>query len=524
LLPLLFTGGAVIEESASLALPLSLSISISTTLQVVAGDPYPAVGYEIAFHDPPLTALPTWTQIEGAKVRGVSTTRGRSYEFDRFETGTLHGTLSNRASEFSPENSLSPYAPIKSTRPVRLRLGWDNVTYPVFRGISEGYPQAYPGSGFDAVVEQDVNDMFYALNNARFTPGSTTLATTMSGGVAQNTEELITVASDALPMPQTVPFTISVAGLTPDWPAEEMEVVNISLFHGLPNVYHVVRTAETTYEHPFGAAITTNTASFGEALSGERIRQVLEAVGFDSSWYDLDEGQSLIAPSEDLANVSPLEHINLIAAAEFGRFFVSRSGLFTFRDRHSVIVDHLTPVMTFGFSGGQVPFSLSAPLEHSEEKLYNRVRITIQGGDYDGQIVDVSDPASIEDHFERIFERTFPYALLNDAESAAAFVLARNSGDTLRLSAITVQGVREPATLWPLLLAREIGDRCRFIYQPRGGGDVIDKDVAIDGISHRFEPNYHEIAFQCTEVDANQYWILGVAGYSELGQTTWLGF
>ena len=243
-------------------------------------------------------------------------------------------------------------------------------------------------------------------------------------------------------------------------------------------------------------------------------------------WWDLEQGQSLIAPSENLAQVSPLEHINLVTAAEFGRFFVSREGKFAFRDRHSVVVDNLTPAFVFkdGATGSQVPYVLEAPLEHTEEKLYNRVRITIRGGDYDGQVVDVSDQDSIDDHFERIFEREFPYANLNDAESAAAFVLTRNSEDTLRLPAISVQGASNPSVLWPLLLSREIGDRATFRYQPVGGGSEIVKDVAIESISHRKSISDHAVIFQCSEVDSTNYWILGLAGYTELDSTTRVGF
>jgi hypothetical protein len=64
----------------------------------------------------------------------------------------------------------------------------------------------------------------------------------------------------------------------------------------------------------------------------------------------------------------------------------------------------------------------------------------------------------------------------------------------------------------------------RFLYQPEGGGDPIDKDLAIDGISHAIRPGDHVVRFQCSEVDSNEYWILGLAGYGELGQTTWAGF
>jgi hypothetical protein len=494
----------------------------------VPSEQYPEVMYEVGFTSQPLDISPAWFDLsDRLRVPGGSIKRGRSYEFDRQETGTLAVALDNRDSALSPENSASAYYPLRSTRPARVTFVWDDVSYSAFYGISEGYPQDFPGLGFDALVSQQASDYLYALNNSRFTPGQTTLLDALPAS-PQNTEEWVHVASISLPLPQVAPFTITVAGLTSEWPTEEMEVLEIYPPEIDPHWYFVRRTSETTYEHPVGAAVTTEVVNFEQAYSGERIRQVLESVGFDSGWYDLDEGQSLIAPSENLANASPLEHINLIAEAEFGRFFVDRAGFFRFKDRHAVIVENLTPVLTFRDvltpTGTEANYRLEGPLEHSEEKLYNRVRITIQGGDYDGQIVDVADQASIDEHFERIFERTYPYALLNDAESAAAYVLARNSEDTLRIPGVTVFGAREPSRLWPLLLGRELGERVRFRMQPKGGGDEVDKDMVIEGISHAFAPGEHVVTFECSEVDATQYWILGLPGYSELGVTTRIGF
>lgn len=512
----------VYAETGTLAADTSLSGNRQDTASVTVANRLPSVTYQVAFTSPPLTLGPAWEDLS-SRLRELGTRRGRAYEFDRVETGTMSGRLSNNDAELTPANTASQYAPILSTRPVRAILQWE-IPYDAFRGITEGFPQTYQSFGKDAFVQLQAADLFYGLNNSRFIPGSTTLTAAMAAGVPQNTEETITVSSTALPMPQAVPFDIRVAGLTDEWPVENMTVTEIVS----ATEWLVTRSDEITYEHPVGAAVETDAVSFGQALSGERIRQVLERVGFDANWYDLDAGQSVMAESGNLAGVNPLEHINLIAEAEFGRFFVSRAGRFTFRDRHSIILDHMSAVFTFrdgaDIPGGEMPFVLEGEISHAEDKLYNRVKITIDGGPYDGQIVDIANQDSIDEHFERVFEKTYPYANLNDAESAAQYVLARFAEAQLRLPAIAVRGALSPTELWPKLLAREIGDRVGFIYQPEGGGDPIDKDLAIDGISHSVTPGDHVVRFQCTEVDANQYWILGEAGFSELGQTTVLGF
>lgn len=509
-LTIAYSTAAPVRGSATF--PIAMNFSSAWTHAAL--DQYPDPVYEVAFDSQPLTANPVWETLT-TRVRGLLTTRGRSYEFDRMETGTMAAGLDNRDAHLSPANSASPYAPLRATRPVRATLNWTSP-YPLFRGITEGYPQAYPGLGKDAVVGLQANDLFYGLNRTRFTPGSTQVTSALAI-VAVGTVETVNVVSTALPMPQVVPFTVTVnEGSVAE---EELTVTQI-----VSATQYLVSRGASPQEHGIGSPVTTQTVSFGEALSGERIRQVLERVGFDATWYDLDAGQSLMAGSEDLASVNPLEHINLIVEAEFGRFFASREGKFTFRDRHSVILDFLTPVATFAdyslVVADEIPYRIEGALEHSEEKLYNRVKITIS----DGTVVDISDQASIDEHFERTFERSWPYANLNDAVSAAHFILARNSEVTLRLPKLTVHPANDPNILWPLVLAREIGDRCRFRYQPEGGGDEIDQEVIIEGIGHDIRPKHHAVSFQLTEADPNDYWILGLAGYGELGQTTWAAF
>ena len=489
----------------------------TTATAVPAVSKYPTLSYQIAFTSPPLADQPAWVNL-GDRVRSLGTTRGRSYEFDRMETGTMRSVLDNRDSALSPDNSGSPYAPIKSTRPVRAILNWDQP-YPLFRGISDGYPQAYPHVGADALVDLPAGDLFYGINNSRFTTGQTSLTVPLQI-VPAATEETITVSSTALPMPQVTPFEIIVdEGIT-----GREETMTVTAILG-PTSYRVTR-GESPQEHLLpseaNAPITTRVFSIGEQMAGERIRTVLDHLGYPAGILDLDAGRSLMTATEDLAATNPLEHINLIAEADFGRFFVSADGKFTYRDRQSLYVDHLTPDITFSTS--DVPYSLDGALEHSDEKLYNRVKITIRGGNYDGLVVDVSDPASITEHFERVYERTFPYANPNDATAAAQYVLSHSAETTVRVPGIVVQGVKNPSTLWPQILSREIGDRARFRYQPQGGGTEIDRQLVVDGISHAIQPERHAVTFRCTEVSDLDYWILGRAGYTELGSTTRLGF
>ncbi len=107
---------------------------------------FPTVTVEVAFATAPLAAVPTWTNItsfvewkEGAKV-----TRGRTYETEQIQPGTLSLTLNNADGRFTPGNTASPYYPnVKSNRRIRVRATWNSITYALFDGYIDSWPVAW---------------------------------------------------------------------------------------------------------------------------------------------------------------------------------------------------------------------------------------------------------------------------------------------------------------------------------------------------------------------------------------------
>jgi hypothetical protein len=63
--------------------------------------PFPIAGVFIAWNDGPYVANPAWTEITNY-VRAISTRRGRSDDFEQFDTGTAQLVLDNRARTFDP--------------------------------------------------------------------------------------------------------------------------------------------------------------------------------------------------------------------------------------------------------------------------------------------------------------------------------------------------------------------------------------------------------------------------------------
>lgn len=103
------------------------------------------------------TAL-TWTVISddqpgSSRLKEMVCKRGRSDELRDAETGTLTGVLRNQDRRFDPANTVSPYYPnIKPVKQVRLLATISGVTYPLWRGDVQEWPQEWNARENDTVL------------------------------------------------------------------------------------------------------------------------------------------------------------------------------------------------------------------------------------------------------------------------------------------------------------------------------------------------------------------------------------
>ncbi len=118
---------------------------------------------QVAFDDGALVASPTWTTIP---ARAIRVSRGRSDETQRFGPGTATVVVPNDDRLFDPSYSSGTYfGKLLPMRQLRVRATWNAVTYDIFRGHVEGWPQKYDPSNRDAYVELVANDLLTYLSN-----------------------------------------------------------------------------------------------------------------------------------------------------------------------------------------------------------------------------------------------------------------------------------------------------------------------------------------------------------------------
>lgn len=125
----------------------------------------PTLTVEIGFASDPLDDPQTWTDVS-AYVRSVTTHRGRSTELDTFSPGTATVVLSNRDRRFDPEHASGPnYGNLLPNKAIRITCTYAAVSYPVFYGFVDGWPQTY--NQLDATVALTCTDAFKLFSRRR---------------------------------------------------------------------------------------------------------------------------------------------------------------------------------------------------------------------------------------------------------------------------------------------------------------------------------------------------------------------
>jgi hypothetical protein len=139
---------------------------------------------------------------------------------------------------------------------------------------------------------------------------------------------------------------------------------------------------------------------------------------------------------------------------------------------------------------------------------------------YNAQTVTETDAAAVAQFSQRVFTDTMP--LVNDEEEArqaAAFELSVRGPFAARFERVRMIA-RSDTDLQ--LAAREIGDVVRVVDE----GLSHDTDYVILGERHTLKHGLknHEVEWVVEPVNRYTAWLLGEAGYSELGTTTKVGF
>ena len=262
-----------------------------------------------------------------------------------------------------------------------------------------------------------------------------------------------------------------------------------------------------------------NNAGEIEELSGARVGNVLDELNWPAGDRDIDAGQSLLRATGSQENVNSLAHLHEVQRSELGIIFQAGDGDIQFQDRHARLKEpFLTSQATFGDDGGEHKYS-TIDLSLDDQFIFNDVRLQRTGGSE--QVAD--DASSQADFAKRSLVRQ-GLLLTSDSEVSdqAEFLLSQFKSPALRSKFIELKPRRDPDNLFPFCLDFDISTRITV----RLNQSSVDKDYHIEGITHSYNGQVRDwtTKWQLSDASKTDYWILGTAGYSEIGETTTLAF
>lgn len=269
---------------------------------------------------------------------------------------------------------------------------------------------------------------------------------------------------------------------------------------------------------------TTGAAPWANDTTGARVTRVLDLVGWRSADRSIETGASTLGPApSNVEGASALDHLLAVEQTEQGRFFIDGQGRACFFSRN-----HETSVaVEASFTDGEIDH---LEFDYSESNLVNDCTVTRVGG----LPQRAQDAASIAAYWRMSESMSgLLYSTDNEAKAMAEWRVANLAEPTLRPSALTFKPLINLPSLFPRVLARELGDRVSITKTL--AGDDIEVDAVIEGITHDFRGGMHwDTSWNLSPLQygqfgpggggGNTYWTLDHPTLSRLDSNNRLGF
>jgi len=254
-----------------------------------------------------------------------------------------------------------------------------------------------------------------------------------------------------------------------------------------------------------------------QELSSVRIANILDEIGWSSSKRDLQTGVLDVQAVSD--DNDALTALRLTSQSEGGQLFMAKDGDVKFYNRRTLYLNQ-TSAGTIGVGAGEIPYN-DVALNFDNVLLRNDWRITRVGGTE--QIA--QDTASISKYGSRVVKRTGQLQVSDDDALSVAIQNETSFGEVgIRVDSM-VFSPKSNTIIWTHALGAELFDRYT-VKVPMPNGDTLETAVNIQRVAHKIDAKNKTWTWTINTSPANEIgaWLLGIAGNSELGVTTRLGF
>jgi hypothetical protein len=280
-------------------------------------------------------------------------------------------------------------------------------------------------------------------------------------------------------------------------------------------------------------------SSESEELSGLRIANLLD----QAQWVNGGSaGAVSVAGYRDIDNTSDNETVPAktyattldvllqsqdIETAEIGSFFVSRSGVMTFKNRINRVSQFASIAATFSdtsTSSGRVKYN-QVDFQLEDLDITNRIDTAIASG---AAGTTQNDTDSQTKYGIRSLTQTgLMLTATSDANSWAEYQIGRLAEPANRVKSIKLIPQEQDA-LWSVALQAELGNAF-IVERTPAAGNAISSTVICERITHEGRGAMWVTEMELSPADTAGYWVLDNAdgdysAFSELGNTTRLFF
>ena len=260
------------------------------------------------------------------------------------------------------------------------------------------------------------------------------------------------------------------------------------------------------------AQISTVTGATAGDLSGTRINQILNTIGWPASMRDVDAGLTTLQADPGTARTA-LAALQTATNSEYGAIYVDASGSWTFQDRTVTVASVAGTPVVFNDNGLDISY-FNAIWRTDDTLIFNQANITRTGG----TVQNATNAASVDKYFAHTYNQQ---NLLMETDAVAldyarAYVASR-AETSVRCDAIELDLYTDNYTAGTVAaLDLDFFDPVT-ITTNQPGSSTLTKTLQVFGVAHNVTPNKWRTTFTTLEPIIDGF-VIGSDRYGVLGQ------
>jgi hypothetical protein len=277
------------------------------------------------------------------------------------------------------------------------------------------------------------------------------------------------------------------------------------------DVVYTVITAVDATRLAQNAQISTVTGATAGDLSGTRINQILNTIGWPTSMRDVDAGLTTLQADPGTARTA-LAALTTATNSEYGAIYVDASGSWTFQDRTVTVASVAATPTVFNDNGTDIGYA-NAVWRLDDTLVFNQANITRTGG----SVQSSTNAASVAKYFAHTYNQQ-NLLMQTDAvalDYARAYVASR-AETSVRCDAIELDLYTDNYANGVLAaLDLDFFDPVT-ITTNQPGSSTLTKTLQVFGVAHTVTPNKWRTTFTTLEPIIDGF-IIGSTSFGVLG-------